>query len=152
MAEGMKRVFQTKITDVSTTDKEGVGTVRREGDNKYLYCKGLAGTAQYDIMVINADYTTAAPAAATANTYRVGVAQAAIVADHYGWYQIMGHGTIAGASDLAANAPLYLNASKQATATAGTNPRLHGIVVTNASTKTAFILNPYTAEDLDTTA
>jgi len=144
MAEGMKRVFKTKLTDVSTTDKEGVGTVRREGDNKYLYCKGMAGTAQYDIVVINGDYTTSVPAATATKTYRVGVAQAAIVADRYGWYQIMGHGVIAGAADLAADAPLYLNTSKQATATAGTNPRLHGVVVTNAGAKTAFLLNPYT--------
>jgi len=150
MAEGMKRVFQTKLTDVSSSDKEGVGTVRREGDNKYLYCKGAASTARYDIVAIGASYSTAAVSTTTSNyATRVAVAQAAVAASKYGWYQITGYGTVAAANSTSTNAALYLNNSKQANNSAASSPVLNGIVMVgstsnSSNTQTAFILNPYT--------
>jgi len=150
MAEGMKRVFVTGLTDVSSSDKEGVGTVRREGDKKYIFCKGVASTAQYDIVQIGASYSTAVVSTTNSSlAVRVGVAQAAIVASKYGWYQIGGLGTVAAANSTSKNAALYLNNSAQATNTASSNPVLHGIVMTgstsnSSNTQTAFISNPYT--------
>lgn len=37
MPNGMKRVFATPLTAVETTDKEGVGTLRREGNKEYKW-------------------------------------------------------------------------------------------------------------------
>lgn len=150
MAEGMKRVFQTKLTDVSSSDKEGVGTVRREGDNKYLFCKGVASTAKYDVVQINASYATAAVSTTNSSlAVRVGVAQADIVASKYGWYQIAGKGSVAAANSAATNAALYLTNSKQVDDSSSSNPAIHGIVLTSSAsnssnTAPAFIFNPYT--------
>lgn len=35
----MKQVFVTKLTDVDLTDKEGIGSLRQEGEKWYKYCR-----------------------------------------------------------------------------------------------------------------
>lgn len=45
MPLGQKRVFLTQLDSVSTTDKEGVGTLRREGNKTYKYVKLQNATA-----------------------------------------------------------------------------------------------------------
>ena len=40
---GIKRIFKTALTDVSTEDLEGVGCLRLEGPNIYKYVKYNAG-------------------------------------------------------------------------------------------------------------
>ncbi len=48
MVDGAKKIFQTKLTDTSTTDKEGVGTLRWEGNKCYkwiLYNNGAGSVA-----------------------------------------------------------------------------------------------------------
>ena len=45
MPAGIKKVFITPLTDNSTTDKEGVGTIRFEGNKIYKYVKLLNITA-----------------------------------------------------------------------------------------------------------
>ncbi len=37
MPSGMKKIFVTKLTDVKTTDVEGVGTIRFEGNKVYKW-------------------------------------------------------------------------------------------------------------------
>ena len=39
MTAGIKKVFQTLLADTHTTDKEGVGTLRCEGNKVYKYVK-----------------------------------------------------------------------------------------------------------------
>lgn len=148
--KGMKRVFLTKLTDVNSSDKEGVGTVRREGDDEYIYCKGVSGTSQYDVMEIGDDYATA-EVDTTDSDYaaRLGIAQAEIGENEYGWYQVRGHSTVAAASGTDPNKSLYLNNSKEVTESddSGDNPPLKGIIVLTSEsegTVTAFILDPYT--------
>lgn len=41
MPSGIKKVFITPLTDNSSTDKEGVGTIRFEGNKVYKYVKVL---------------------------------------------------------------------------------------------------------------
>lgn len=37
MADGIKKIFQTQLTDTATTDLEGVGTIRFEGSKIYKW-------------------------------------------------------------------------------------------------------------------
>ena len=108
MTAGIKKVFQTLLADTHTTDKEGVGTLRCEGNKVYKYVKynngagdvasvagdigyyyGIdanASTGGYENNVITADFTDAYLGA--------GVFQAVIADGSYGWIQIKGPATI----------------------------------------------------------
>lgn len=91
MPSGLKRVFQSKLTDIASSDLEGVGTVRREGDNEYLWCLGVASTVAGSAAVVNESYATALLTTTNgAVPQRVGFAKAAIVASKWGWYQTRG--------------------------------------------------------------
>jgi hypothetical protein len=102
MPSGRKKIFLTKLTDVASSDKEGIGTLRREGDDVYIYMKGVATMLTGKVVTVSSDgaYTTAlltrtlggAPA-------RLAVAMAAILASKWGWFQIVGTASVwAGAS------------------------------------------------------
>lgn len=107
MADGIKKIFQTPLTDISTTDKEGVGTIRFEGNNIYKwilfnngagsvasvanYCAyyyGVSGvgTSGYTDSEVTMDRTDAVNGA--------GVFQAVIADGSYGWIQIKGVATL----------------------------------------------------------
>lgn len=43
--QGIKKIFVTPLTDVSDTDKEGIGVLRFEGNKVYKYVKLLNDTA-----------------------------------------------------------------------------------------------------------
>lgn len=91
MPSGRKMIFETKLTDVSSSDKEGVGTIRKEGDDEYIFCKGVASTAEGSAVVIDESYATALLTTSLgAVPNRIGFAKAALVASKYGWYQIRG--------------------------------------------------------------
>jgi hypothetical protein len=45
MTAGVKKVFVTRLTDVDTSDKDGVGTIRFEGANVYKYVQVKNHTA-----------------------------------------------------------------------------------------------------------
>lgn len=140
MPSGVKKVFLTKLTDVSSSDKEGVGCVRREGDNEYIFCKGVASTVAGSAVVIDESYATAlmTKSLAAAN-HRVGFAKAAIVASKYGWYQTRGTSIpIRLAASCAKDVTLYT------TGTAGvldddssSQNRIYGIVADTAVTSAA---------------
>ncbi len=109
MVSGIKKVFQTRLTDTLTTDKEGVGTLRFEGNKIYKWVKyndgagtvssvaayvayyyGVSGdavTGGYENNVVTMDRTDAYLGA--------GVFQAAIADGSYGWIQIKGPATLA---------------------------------------------------------
>ena len=158
--KGMKRIFLTKLTDVSSTDKEGVGTIRREGDCEYIYCKGVANTEQGRVVTISSDgnYTTALLTTALgAVPRRLGVAMAAIGANQYGWYQIRGYcSAIYAAASCAANTALYTD-----TSTAGgvdddatSEHAIHGMVLAtavggSAATTDGMLDHPWTVPQLD---
>ena len=159
--KGMKRIFLTKLTDVSSSDKEGVGTIRREGDAEYIYCKGVASTVEGSVVVISSDgnYTTALLiTAGGAKPVRLGVAKAAIVANKYGWYQIKGYcGAIYAAASCAAGAALYTDTSTNGGVddTSTSEHAIHGMVLATsvgagaAATTDGMLDHPWTAPQLD---
>ena len=105
MGTGHKQVFETGITDTSTDDKEGIGTLRWEGNKCYKWVKYDDGTGNLDIVVgdvlvykateyknsvVTADLTDA-------DTLPVGagLAVTTVTADAtYMWMQIKGPATL----------------------------------------------------------
>lgn len=102
---GLKGTYQTPLTEVSTTDKEGLGTLRLEGGKWYKWVKLLNDTATvavaagtlvaYDALtgyvnnIVVADLTDAdtAPFCAGAT---VAVAAGTLDVAYYLWIQIKG--------------------------------------------------------------
>ncbi len=105
-----QQIWQTRLTDVSTTDREGVGNIRWEGGSAYKYLR-LRNTTATVAMVAG---DVAAYGAATgysgnlcvsdltdadASPIGAGVAMAAIAGvlatDYYAWFQLKGPRTVA---------------------------------------------------------
>lgn len=103
--------------DLDTTAKHALGTIAKDSSNNwYIYLKGVADTVQYSPVVYDEDFNTVlADSAGTApsNEGPVAIAQAAVVANTYGWYMIKGV-TFVVSGDVADNGQIYL------TTTAGT--------------------------------
>lgn len=110
MPSGRKKIFLTKLTDFASSDKEGVGTVRREGDAEYIWLKGVASTAANSVVAFDESYATALLQSGTDPVLgqRIAVAKAATVASKYGWYQIRGQAvSVACGGTCAADSQLY---------------------------------------------
>lgn len=105
MPAGLKRVFVTPLDAVDTSDKEGVGTIRREGNKTYKYVKLQNVTAtvavadgdvvsyradQYDTHHVVSDATDADAAPIAAGVTLATIAGVAGTA-YYVWIQIQGH-------------------------------------------------------------
>lgn len=106
MPSGSKKSFLTRLTDTSSTDLEGVGTLRWEGNKCYKwvqYDTGAGGIAAasgkvayyytldgYKNNQVTADLTDSVELGA-------GVLQAAPGDGEYGWIQIKGAATLAAA-------------------------------------------------------
>lgn len=83
------------------------------GEAEFVYAKGVANTAAYEVIQINPDFTTTRAAGGTIKGI-AGIAQSANVANQFGWYLVKGRGLVLIAADVTANLTAY------ATATAGT--------------------------------
>lgn len=105
MPAGLKRVFVTPLDDVATSDKEGVGTIRREGNKTYKYVKLQNATAtvavadgdvvaykadSYDVHHVVSDMTDADAAPIAAGIVLATIAGVLNTA-YYVWIQIKGH-------------------------------------------------------------
>ncbi len=103
--ESMKKVFQTKLTDTSTTDLEGIGVLRFEGSRVFKWIKYNDGTAVAavagnfcyyhgdDSVVLDsaAEVTSDLSAAGAAGAeVGAGVLMAVIADASFGWIQIKG--------------------------------------------------------------
>lgn len=88
-----------------------VGQRYNDGANEYIFLAGVASTAAYDWVTYDENGVTTRLAANAIGP--VAIAQAAIVANKYGWYLISGSSSANVASSFADNGNLY------ATATAG---------------------------------
>lgn len=107
-----RTTFITPLDVVADSDLEGVGTVRREGDNEYIWCLGVASTAAGSVVYIDESYATALITTALgAVPRRIGVAKAATVASKWGWYQIRGIGSVLGVTSCAADVALFTDTS-----------------------------------------
>lgn len=82
------------------------------GEAEFIYAKGVASTADKDLVQINGDYTTVRAVGGTIKGL-VGIAQGALVANTFGWYAIFGSVLCTIAGDVTGDVPAY------ATATAG---------------------------------
>lgn len=105
---GEKKIFITRLTDTSTSDLEGVGTIRWEGNKAYkwvLYNQGAgavaaaAGNVAYyygAAGVGTSGYTNSEVTSDVSDSPKVGagVLQAAIANGSYGWVQIKGVATL----------------------------------------------------------
>jgi hypothetical protein len=110
MPYGRKKIFLTKLTDIASADKEGIGTLRREGDDVYIYLKGVASTVVGMVVTVETDgtYVTALITRALAAVpRRLAIAMAAITASKWGWYQIVGTASIWGGASCPHNEQLY---------------------------------------------
>ena len=99
--EGLKKVFQTKLTDTTTTDVEGIGVIRFEGAKVYkwiTYNKGAGTVAAVanEAVVYHGDNAVVLDSAADVTmdvadgVITAGVLQAVIPNGDYGWIQIKG--------------------------------------------------------------
>jgi hypothetical protein len=98
MGYGLKTIFQTKLTEVSATDLEGVGTLRQEGENFYRWVEysvnSLAGQPMCYAISNGSAYHQKVTTAATAhlNTFAgISMAAATAASTKYGWIQIDGY-------------------------------------------------------------
>ena len=100
--ESMKKVFQTKLTDTSTTDLEGIGVLRFEGPRVFKWIKYEAGTGAVAAVAGNGvvyhgdDSVVLDTEADVTSDYSdgtgivAGVLQAVIADESFGWIQIKG--------------------------------------------------------------
>ena len=103
MAEyGIKKCFITGLDEISLTDKEGVGTLRFEGNNVYKYVRYDSGTADLDIVpndcLFYSDYAAGEVTADVTDSIGIGagVSMATITATaYYFWIKIKGISDIA---------------------------------------------------------
>lgn len=114
---GFPQAFSGDTSVIDETAQHPVGTRALDANgNEYVYAKGVANTVQYSPVVFDEEYLTVladSQGTAPANAGPIGVAQAAIVADRYGWYMVKGK-TYMISGDVADNGQIYL------TTTAGT--------------------------------
>jgi hypothetical protein len=153
MPAGRKKAFLTKLTDVSATDKEGVGTVREEGFAEYIYLKGVASVAAGSPVTFDASYAATLLPTGTTPAGPVAIANAAITASKYGWFMIRGSRTVKCKASASKNAVVFndkLTAGQIDTVDSGNN-KIAGITIKSSvsasSTLTTCIISyPYVVE------
>lgn len=103
MPSGLKRVFLTPLDDISTTDKEGVGTLRFEGNKVYKYIQyseeaaavdGVAGEVAYYVATTGYANNDVTSDLSASNEVGAGVLQASLSDNEYGWIQIKGYAVL----------------------------------------------------------
>lgn len=96
---GKAGIFVQGLTEISSTQKQELGTIREEGNKTYKYVQFVAGTgsvafaagdvvfySDYSASKVTADLTDVAPCAA-------GISMVAVTSsefNYYGWIQIEG--------------------------------------------------------------
>jgi len=104
MTYGIKKVFATPLDAVSTTDKEGVGCLRFEGNKVYKYIQYIEGTAAVDGVAGEVayyygndgpvDFQVSSDLSDCTGELGAGVLQANMSDQEYGWIQIKGVATL----------------------------------------------------------
>lgn len=101
----MKKIWATKLTEFSTTDKEGIGAIRFEGAKVYKYVSYNQGAGAVAAVAGNVAYYhgddsyTASVANVTSDlsdsaNLGAGVLMSAIPHGSFGWIQIKGVATL----------------------------------------------------------
>lgn len=103
MPNGLKRVFLTPLDTVDTSDKEGVGTIRFEGNKVYKYIQyseeaaavdGVAGEVAYYVAATGYAANDVTSDLTASDEVGAGVLQAALSDNEYGWIQIKGYAVL----------------------------------------------------------
>jgi len=103
MASGAKKTFITKLTDTYTTDVEGVGVLRWEGNKCYKYVQydtgagpvaAVAGQVAYYYTLDGYKNNQVTSDLSDSVEIGAGVLQAVIADASYGWIQIKGPATL----------------------------------------------------------
>jgi len=103
MPSGMKKIFVTKLTDVKTTDVEGLGTIRFEGNKVYKWVQyneeaaavdGVAGEVAYYDAIDGYKLHQVTSDLTASSSIGAGVLQAIMSEAEYGWIQIKGFATL----------------------------------------------------------
>jgi hypothetical protein len=161
MPSGRKKVFLTKLTDILSSDVEGVGTHRREGEDEYIFCSGVGSTILGSVVVINSAGTYATELITrtlAAKPRRLAVAMAAIEVSKFGWYQIAGYsGAIMAVQSCVHNAQLYCDTSNAGMVddTSTSEHAIHGLVLgatvpaTSPATAVGMLSHPWSAPTFD---
>lgn len=78
-------------TSIDTTAQNALGTEARDNlGNVYIYLKGVASVIAGSWVIYDEAYATVGLDTGAAEVGPVAVAQAAVVADRYGWFMIQG--------------------------------------------------------------
>jgi hypothetical protein len=161
MPSGRKKVFLTKLTDVLSSDVEGVGTHRREGEDEYVFCSGVGSTIVGSVVVLNSAGTYATELITRtlgAKPRRLAVAMAAIEVSKFGWYQIAGYSAaIYAVQSCVHNAQLYTDTSNAGGVddTSTSEHAIHGMVLgatvpaTSPATAVGMLSHPWSAPTFD---
>ena len=100
--ESMKKIWQTQLTDTSTTDLEGIGVIRLEGSRWYKWVKYNDGTGDVaavagNVVVYHGDDAVVIDSACEVtmdytdgDNICAGALQAIIAHGSFGWIQIKG--------------------------------------------------------------
>lgn len=105
---GRARIAAGDTDVVHDNAQHQLGTIFADKNgNEYIYLQGVASTEAGSWVTYDEDYQTALLAANAVGA--VAIAMAAVVADKFGFYQILGKNTIAKTDDVAANAALYID-------------------------------------------
>ena len=99
----MKKIFLTKLTDIKTTDVEGIGTLRFEGNKVYKWIvyseavaaiAGVAGEVAYYVTIDGYKFHQVTSDLDVSSQIGAGVLQAALAEGEFGWIQIKGLATL----------------------------------------------------------
>jgi len=104
MPSGMKKIFVTKLADVKTTDVEGIGTIRFEGNKIYKWVTyseeaaavdGVAGEVTYYVATDGHKNNDVTSDLSASDEIGAGVLQAIMSDNEFGWIQIKGAALLA---------------------------------------------------------
>lgn len=129
-------LIEGSLTTVHDSAVHALGTIVRDSSmNQYVFGKGVAGTAAGYAVSFDEAWATALIAIDGSNKGKVGIAQAAILANQYGWYLIEGEGDIYADTDVADNALVYsADTAGQVNDDSSSETQLKGLVFRAART------------------
>lgn len=156
--QGMKQVYVTRLTAVDSTDKEGVGTIRQEGNKWYKYCliknttatvAGGAGSlvayfagTGYGVHRVVVDLTDADTLPVAAGVLLATVTGTLAVA-YYGWVQFKGPVTLDTAVTSGAAGKNFMMTTTDKTGTVATNGVQNNVGVSLDATTSVLLDCPF---------
>lgn len=91
--KGIKLTFETELDEWYSSDKEGVGTIRHEGDQEFIWLEGVDSSLKGAVVAFSTDYVASLASNTMSPGARLAVACTAASGDYYGWNQIRGNVT-----------------------------------------------------------